>query len=151
MSVLNKVMMIGNLVSDPEVRQTGNGTKVADICLALNGPGRNGRGGTEDRDPPGRGGDEGDPRGGSDVTFVDVVLWERLAENASRFLGKGSPVLIEGRLHQDTWQDRKTGQNRRKLKVIAERMRFMGGPRPDGESSGARSSSSQVPAPASSR
>lgn len=115
MSILNKVMMIGNVVADPTVRQTANGTAVADFCLALDaagGPSRQG---------------EGQP----EPAFVDVVLWDKNADNAAKFLTKGKPVLIEGRLQQETWEDPATKQRRRKLKVVGERMRFLGGARPE--------------------
>jgi single-strand DNA-binding protein len=113
MSILNKVMMIGNVVADPSVRQTAGGTAVAEICLALDaagGPSKQGE-------------------GAQDPAFVDVILWDKMADNAGKYLRKGNPVLIEGRLQQDTWEDRATGQKRRKLKVVGERMRFLSAPR----------------------
>lgn len=111
MDILNKVMLVGNLTRDPELRQTGNGKAVTDLALALDGTG----GSREETEP----------------IFVDVTLWERNAENAVEFLKKGSPVLIEGRLRMDRWEDKETKQPRSKLKVTGDRMRFLNfGPRP---------------------
>jgi single-strand DNA-binding protein len=109
-------MIVGNLTRDPEVRETSNGKTVVEMTLAL--------------DPPGGGkrhGERAQDRGAANDTtiFVDVVLWERTAENAAEYLRKGSPVLIEGRLRMDSWEDRETGKIRRKLKVAGERMRFI--------------------------
>jgi single-strand DNA-binding protein len=57
-----------------------------------------------------------------------VTLWDRLAENAAKYLRKGSPVFVEGRLKLDTWEDKESGQNRQRLRVVADRMQFLGGP-----------------------
>jgi single-strand DNA-binding protein len=105
MDILNKVMLVGNLTRDPELRQTGAGKAVTDLSLALDGPG-----GTREEPEP---------------VYVDVALWERNAENAVQYLKKGSPVLIEGRLRMDRWEDKETGQTRTKLKVTGDRMKFL--------------------------
>ena len=105
MDLMNKVMLAGNLTRDPELRQTNSGKAVAEICLALDGPG----GTREDPEP----------------VFVDVVLWERTAETAGEYLKKGSAVLIEGRLRMDRWEDKQTKQTRTKLKVTGDRMKFL--------------------------
>lgn len=110
MSNLNRVMLIGNLTRDPELRTVQNGTHVCDLGLAIN------RSWTE---PDGQKRDE--------VTFVDVTFWGRNAENACKFLAKGRSVFIEGRLQLDTWQDAQSGQERSKLKIIGERLQFLGG------------------------
>lgn len=132
MSILNKVMMIGNLTADPVVRETGKGTLVASFSLALNHRSnrRDGEGVVEE------------------VTYVDVVVWDRMAENASEYLKKGSGVLIEGRLQQDRWEDKETGKKRSRLQVVGERMRFLSGgdrsgekARASGQNSDERSSS----------
>jgi len=114
MDLLNKVMVVGNLTRDPEVRETGSGKAVANLSLAV--------------DPPGGGGNNRDDARSADPPepiFLDVVLWERMAENAGKYLKKGSAILIEGRLQMDSWQDKDSGQTRRKLKVSGERMRFL--------------------------
>lgn len=109
MANLNKVMLIGNLTRDPEVRFTPKGTAVTDIGLAVN------RSYT---------GDDGVRR--DEVTFVDVTLWGRQAEVAGQYMKKGRPVYIEGRLQMDTWQDKQTGQNRSRLKVVGDAFQFLG-------------------------
>ncbi len=110
MASYNRVILVGNLTRDPEVRYIPSGTAVTDIGLAVNRT-------WFDKQSNSR---------KEDVTFVDVTLWGRTAEIAGEYLSKGRPVLIEGRLHMDTWQDKETGQNRSKLKVIGEQMTMLG-------------------------
>jgi len=114
MDLLNKVMVIGNLTRDPELRETGSGKAVAELGLAV---AQRGHGGSERSD--------GEGPGVPEPVFLDVVLWERNAENASRYLKKGSSILVEGRLRLDRWEDRESGRNRSKLKVDGERLRFL--------------------------
>lgn len=109
MASLNKVMLIGNLTRDPEVRYTPKGTAVTDVGLACN------RVYTTD---------QGERR--EEATFVDITLWGRQAEIAGQYLKKGSSIYIEGRLQMDTWQDKQTGQNRHRLKVVADGFQFLG-------------------------
>src|SRR6478672_5911851 len=109
MASFNKVILLGNLTRDPEVRYTPKGSAVCDLGLAVN---RNYS--TEN----------GEKR--EEVTFVDVVLWARLAEIAGEYLKKGRPVLIEGRLQLDSWDDKQSGQKRSKLRVIGETMQLLG-------------------------
>src|ERR1700692_108598 len=122
MANLNKVMLMGNLTRDPEVRYTPKGTAVAEIGLAVNRiySGEN----NEKRE---------------ETTFVDVTLWGRTAEVAGEYLKKGRPVFIEGRLQLDSWEDKQTGQKRNKLKVGGEAMQLMGSPRGAGEGGGGES------------
>ena len=108
MASFNRVILVGNLTRDIELRYTPNQTAVTDIGLAVN----------DRRKTP-----EGDWV--DDPTFVDVTLWGRTAEIASQYLSKGSPVLIEGRLKYDTWET--DGQKRSKLRVVGERMQMLGG------------------------
>jgi len=110
----NKVILMGNLTRDPEVRYTPKGSAVCDLGLAVN------------RQYSLEGGEKRE-----EVTFVDVVLWARLAEIAGEYLKKGRPVLIEGRLQLDSWDDKQSGQKRSKLRVIGETMQLLGG-RPGG-------------------
>lgn len=119
MASFNKVILMGNLTRDPEVRYTPGGTAVADIGLAVN------RYWT----------DKGSNERKEETTFIDVTLWGRQAEIAGEYLGKGRPVLIEGRLHLDQWDDRETGQKRSKLKVVGETLQLLGS-RGDGGSGG---------------
>ena len=118
MDLLNKVMVVGNLTRDPEVRKTGNGKAVAEMGLAI-------------RQTGGRR-EEADSGPRPDPVFLEVVLWERLAETAGQYLKKGSPVLIEGHFRMDSWQDRETGQQRRKLKVVGDRLQFLNFAPPEG-------------------
>jgi single-strand DNA-binding protein len=109
MASLNRVLLIGNLTRDPEVRYTPKGTPVAEIGLAVN------------RVLPSA--EEGERR--EEVTFVDVTLWNRQAELAEQYLKKGRAVFIEGRLQLDTWDDKQTGQKRSRLRVVAENLQFL--------------------------
>jgi single-strand DNA-binding protein len=109
MATFNKVILLGNLTRDPEVRYTPKGSAVCDLGIALN------RQYTLE---------SGEKR--EEVTYVDVVLWARLAEIAGEYLKKGRPVFIEGRLQMDTWDDKQTGQKRSKLRVIGETMQLLG-------------------------
>ncbi len=109
MANLNKVMLIGNLTRDPEVRYTPKGTAVADLGLAINRYYQ---------------GDNGERQ--EETTFVDVTLWGKQAELAQQYLGKGRPVYIEGRLQMDTWEDKQSGQKRSKIKIVCENMQFLG-------------------------
>ncbi len=109
MASFNKVILLGNLTRDPEVRYTPKGSAVCDLGMAVN------RVYTTD---------SGEKR--EEVTFVDVVLWARLAEIAGEYLKKGRPVFIEGRLQMDTWDDKQTGQKRTKLRVVGESMQLLG-------------------------
>ncbi len=118
MASFNKVILLGNLTRDPEVRYTPKGSAVCDLGIAVN------RVYTTD---------SGEKR--EEVTYVDVVLWARLAEIAGEYLKKGRPVFIEGRLQMDSWDDKQTGQKRTKLRVVGESMQLLGG-RPGGTGAG---------------
>ena len=110
MASFNKVILVGNLTRDPEVRYIPSGTAVCDISLAVNSQWTDRK--TNERK--------------EEVTFVEVTLWGRTAEIAGEYLAKGRPVLIEGRLSLDSWEDKETGQKRSKLKVIADGMQLLG-------------------------
>jgi single-strand DNA-binding protein len=112
MANFNKVLLMGNLTRDPEVRYTPKGTAVAQMGLAVN------RKWTDE---------SGQQR--EEVLFVDIEVWGRQAETAGQYLSKGRPVFVEGRLRLDSWDDKETGQKRNKLKVVAERVQFLGGSR----------------------
>src|SRR5262245_14934071 len=107
MASFNRVILLGNLTRDIEVRYLQSGTAVADVGMAVN-----------DR----RKGQNGEWI--DETTFVDVTLWGRTAEVAGEYLSKGSPLLVEGRLKYDTWE--KDGQKRSKLSVVCERMQMVG-------------------------
>src|ERR1700678_2697281 len=110
MANLNKVMLIGNLTRDPEIKYTPKGTAIADIGLAVN------RNYTTE---------SGEKR--EEVTFVDVTLWGRVAEIVGEYCKKGRPLFVEGRLQLDTWDDKQTGQKRSKLKVVGDNIQLLGG------------------------
>ena len=116
MASFNKVILLGNLTRDPEVRYTPKGTAVTELGMAVN------RVYTAEN---------GEKR--EETTFVDVTLWGRTAEIAGEYLKKGRPVFIEGRLQLDTWDDKQSGQKRSKLKVVGEGLQLLGG-RPGGGS-----------------
>jgi single-strand DNA-binding protein len=106
MASFNKVILLGNLTRDPELRYTPNGTPVATFGMATN-----------------RRSGQGDERR-EDVCFVDITVFGREAETASEFLSKGQSALIEGRLRWHSWEGQ-DGQKRSKHEVVAERIQFM--------------------------
>lgn len=107
-SSFNRVILLGNLTRDVEIRYIPSGMAVTDIGLAVNDRRKNQSGEWTE-----------------ETTFVDVTLWGRTAEVAGEYLSKGSPILIEGRLKLETWETE--GQKRSKLKVVGERMQMVGG------------------------
>ncbi len=107
MASFNRVILVGNVTRDIELRYTQGGLAVTDLGLAVNDRRKNQAGDWID-----------------ETTFLDVTLWGRQAEVASEYLSKGSPVLIEGRLKLDTWEQE--GQKRSKLRVVGERMQMLG-------------------------
>ncbi len=108
MASYNKVILIGNLTKDPELRYTPQGTAVANLRLAVNRKFR-------DRNQEMK----------EEVCFVTAVVWDKQAETANQYLHKGSPVLIEGRLQSRSWEDN-TGAKRSVIEVRAERVQFLG-------------------------
>jgi single-strand DNA-binding protein len=108
MASFNKVILVGNVTRDIELRSIGNGANVCDLGLAVNDRKKTQSGEWVD-----------------ETTFVDVTLWNKTAEIAAQYLGKGSPVLIEGKLKLESWET--DGQKRTKLKVVGERMQMLGG------------------------
>ena len=111
MASFNKVILVGNLTRDPEVKYTTGGTAVAEIGLAVNRTWF----------------DKQSNQRKEDVTFVDVTLWARQAEVAGEYLSKGRSGVIEDRLQLDTWVDKNSGQKRTKLRVVGENMTMLGG------------------------
>ncbi len=109
MANLNKVLLMGNLTRDPELRYTPGGMAVAEFAIAIN------------RQWAGKTGEKKE-----EVTFVDIVVWARQAETCAEYLKKGRPVFIEGRLTQDRWET-PDGQKRNRMRVTAERVQFLGG------------------------
>lgn len=111
MASFNRVILMGNLTRDPQVRYVPSGTAVTELGLAINRSWF----------------DKQSQQRKEETTFVDVTLWGRQAEIAGEYLSKGRSVMIEGRLQLDTWDDRESGQKRSKLKVVCENMTMIGG------------------------
>lgn len=106
--MLNKVLLIGNLTADPrELRTLPSGAVVGEFRIAVND-----RFGGRDRE-------------NERTLFIDVVVWNKTAENCHRYLSKGRPVLVEGRLEEDSWTDKESGQPRSKMRVVASNVTFM--------------------------
>lgn len=117
MANFNKVLLMGNLTRDPEVRYTPKGTAIATIGLAVNRTWTTEAGEKKE-----------------EVTFVDVEVWGRQAETIGQYMAKGKPIFIEGRLKLDQWDDKESGQKRSKLKVVCESFQFIGAPKGAGNS-----------------
>ena len=118
MASFNKVILMGNLTRDPELRQTPSGAKVAELRLAVSETWRD---------------KSGQPK---EVTcFVDVVVWEKLAELCQQYLAKGRSVLVEGRLQMDEWKNQQ-GETRSKLRVRADTVKFVGAAPRSGDANG---------------
>ncbi|OGV67856.1 MAG: hypothetical protein A2498_02405 [Lentisphaerae bacterium RIFOXYC12_FULL_60_16] len=110
MASLNRVLLMGNLTRDPEIRFKPGNTAVGDLRLAVSRKFKTTDG--TDRE---------------EVCYVTVVVWGRQAETCGEYLSKGSPILVEGRLQYDEWE--KDGQKQNRLRVVAERVQFLGTPR----------------------
>jgi single-strand DNA-binding protein len=111
----NKVILAGNLTADPELRYTPKGTAIAKVRLALNRAYKTETGELKE-----------------EVTYVDVDAWGQQAETISQYLRKGRPILLEGRLKLDQWDDKQSGQKRSALRVVLESFTFIDGSRQDG-------------------
>jgi len=108
MSSLNKIMLIGRLTRDPQLRHTPKGTALAEFGLAVN------RSFTTE---------SGEKR--EDTTFVDISVWGKTAETLVKYLHKGNLAYVEGRLRMESWTDKASGQNRNKLTVVGETVQFL--------------------------
>ncbi|MCS1407109.1 MAG: Single-stranded DNA-binding protein [Verrucomicrobia subdivision 3 bacterium] len=128
MASFNKVILVGNLTRDPELRYTPSGTAIARIGLAVNRTWRTETG--ENRE---------------EVTFVDIDAFSKQAETIAQYLRKGRPILVEGRLRLDQWDDKQTGQRRSKLGVVLESFRFLDSRQGREDSSSAPSSYGSAP------
>lgn len=127
MASFNRVVLVGNLTRDPELRYIPSGTAVSEITLAVNERVKKNDQWVEE------------------VNFIDITLWARTAEVANEYLSKGSSVLIEGRLKLDRWE--KDGQKHSKLRVVGERMQMLGGR----DGGGAKGGGGRASAPAGAR
>jgi single-strand DNA-binding protein len=129
MASFNRVILLGNVTRDPELRYISTGTAVTEIGLAVN-----------DRRKTASG------EWVEETTFVDVTLWGRTAEVAGEYVTKGAPLLIEGRLKLDTWE--KDGKKNSKLRVVCDRMQLLGSKSEGSKSDGPRSGGAARPRPA---
>jgi single-strand DNA-binding protein len=132
MAYLNKVFLIGNLTRDPELRVTPKGTAICQFGIAVNRQFKDESGATRD-----------------ETTFVDIEAWGKQGELVSKYLTKGSPAMVEGRLKFDQWEDKTSGQKRSKLKVVLDNVQFLstrGGSAPGGHSAGPPAGDGEPPA-----
>ena len=120
---INQVILMGRLTRDPEIRTTTTGKSIASFTLAVD------RGGQDDQ-----------------ADFFDVTAWEKLGEPVSQYLSKGRRCLVQGRLRQDSWDDKETGKKRSRIEVVATDVTFLDGP----SGSGADNSTSYSAVPKSS-
>ena len=118
MATVNKVMLIGNLTRDPELRYTPQGSAVCEFAIALNNSYTSKQTGQKVEE----------------VSFIDIVAWARTAEICAEYLKKGRQVFVEGRLKQDRWESPE-GKKMNKIRVIAENVQFLGA-RPGGAGPG---------------
>ncbi len=123
----NKVVLMGNLTRDPELRTTPNGQNVASFSLAVNRSWKNANGEQQEA-----------------VDYIDCNIWGKPAEIITQYMKKGSGILVSGRLQQRSWEQE--GQKRSKVEVVVEDFNFVGGDRDGGAPSGGSSSSSSAPA-----
>lgn len=126
MANLNKVMLIGNLTRDPELRVTPKGTSVAQFALAVN---------RKFRDEAGADREE--------VLFVDIEAWGKTGETIAKWCTKGKPLFVEGRLRLDTWEDKTTKEKRSRMKVVVDNFQFLGSGRAESQA-GAGAPAGQV-------
>lgn len=119
---INQVILMGRLTRDPEVRTTSTGKNITSFSIAVD------RGGQEDA-----------------ADFFNVTAWEKLGELVSQYLSKGRRCLVQGRLRQDTWEDKETGKKQSRIEVVATDVTFLDGPSGDGGSAPSPNSGSSAP------
>lgn len=120
----NKVILMGNLTRDPELRSTTSGSSVASFSLAISRTWNNAQGERQE-----------------ETSFIDCEAWGRTGETIAKYVQKGRQLLVSGRLRQDTWQDKDTGKNRSTLRVVVEEFSFVS----DGNRGGAAAPASSEP------
>jgi single-strand DNA-binding protein len=119
MANLNKVMLIGNLTRDPELRVTPKGTAICTFSIAVNRKFKDDSGGERE-----------------EVTYVDIEAWGKSGEHIAKYGTKGRPLFVEGRLRLDQWEDKTTKEKRSRMKVVLENFQFLGGGRGEGAPGG---------------
>ena len=130
MANLNKVMLIGNLTRDPELRVTPKGTAICTFSLAVNRKFKDESGGERE-----------------EVTYVDIEAWGKSGETVSKYCTKGRPLFVEGRLRLDQWEDKTTKEKRSRMKVVLENFQFLGGGRGEGAPGGGEGGEARTYAP----
>jgi single-strand DNA-binding protein len=130
MANLNKVMLIGNLTRDPELRVTPKGTAICQFSLAVNRKFKDESGGERE-----------------EVTYVDIEAWSKQGETIAKYCTKGRPLFVEGRLRLDQWEDKTTKEKRSRMKVVLENFQFLGGGRAEGGAPGAEGGEARTYAP----
>jgi len=132
MANLNKVMLIGNLTRDPELRVTPKGTAICQFSLAVNRKFKDESGGERE-----------------EVTYVDIEAWGKSGENIAKYCSKGRPLFVEGRLRLDQWEDKTTKEKRSRMKVVCDNFQFLGTGRSDSAGEGGGETRYATPAPRS--
>ena len=128
MANLNKVMLIGNLTRDPELRVTPKGTAICQFSLAVNRKFKDESGGERE-----------------EVTYVDIEAWSKQGETIAKYCTKGRPLFVEGRLRLDQWEDKTTKEKRSRMKVVLENFQFLGGGQRDGAAAGGEGGEGSAP------
>jgi single-strand DNA-binding protein len=132
MANLNKVMLIGNLTRDPELRVTPKGTAICTFSLAVNRKFKDESGGERE-----------------EVTYIDIEAWGKSGENISKYCTKGRPLFVEGRLRLDQWEDKNTKEKRSRMKVVLENFQFLGSGRAEAGAGGGEGGEARSYAPRS--
>src|SRR5712675_2606731 len=125
MPSLNKVLLMGNLTRDPELRVTPKGTPICQFSLAINRTFKMESGETRE-----------------EVTYVDIEAWGKQGETIAKYCTKGRPLYVEGRLRLDQWEDKNTKEKRRAMKVVLDQFQFLGDSRGGGGGGGGGGSAS---------
>ena len=116
MTNFNKVIVAGNLTRDPELRYLPSGSALCEAALAVNRKWKSKDGESKD-----------------EVSFFDLIAWGRTAEVIAEYFKKGRPILVEGRLQQERWEDKNSGAKRSRVRIVVESFQFIGGKREDSE------------------
>lgn len=128
MPALNKVLLMGNLTRDPELRVTPKGTSICQFSLAINRQFKMESGETRE-----------------EVTYIDIEAWGKQGETIAKYVTKGRPLYVEGRLRLDQWEDKNTKEKRSRMKVVLEQFQFLGDSRGGGGGGGGGPSAASEP------
>jgi len=128
MPALNKVLLMGNLTRDPELRVTPKGTSICQFSLAINRQFKMESGETRE-----------------EVTYIDIEAWGKQGETIAKYVTKGRPLYVEGRLRLDQWEDKNTKEKRSRMKVVLEQFQFLGDSRGGGGGGGGGAAAASEP------